>query len=189
VPSRPNAGLRNYVVDDFYHRSLVGVIREKLSGLGNCHHFHFEPYELSWQPVKGGERVQVHGELYTSTAFINAHKEVQDMPGEPGCNLPRVVVALMFWSDVTHLTSFGNAKLWPLYMFFGNESKYARCKPSCHLCEHIAYFQTVGLSALFQRNHSLITMLTATRIFQRLCINADSRGENPKSVLHDLLSP
>jgi hypothetical protein len=33
-----------------------------------------------------------------------------------------VIVALMFWSDVTHLTSFGDAKIWPFYMFFGNES-------------------------------------------------------------------
>jgi hypothetical protein len=148
-PSSDDAGPRDYVVGDLYHRSLVAVIREKLSGLGNCHRFHFEPYKLLWQPVNDGERIRVHGELYTSPAFINAHREVQDLPGEPGCDLPRVVVALMFWSDVTHLTSFGTAKLWPLYMFFGNESKYARCKPSCHLCEHIAYFQTVKTHALF----------------------------------------
>ena len=146
VPLNPDAGPRNYVVNDFYYRSLVSVIREKLSGLGNCHRFHFEPYELLWQPTKDGERIRVQGKLYTSPAFIDAHREVQDLPGEPGCDLPRVVVALMFWSDVTHLTAFGNAKLWPLYMFFGNESKYARCKPSCHLCEHIAYFQTVKLN-------------------------------------------
>jgi hypothetical protein len=188
-PSSPDAGPRNYVVGDFYHRSLVAVIREKLLGLGDSHGFHFEPYELLWQPVIGGERVRVHGELYTSPAFINAHQEVQDLPGEPGCDLPRVVVALMFWSDVTHLTSFGNAKLWPLYMFFGNESKYARCKPSCHLCEHIAYFQTVGRHALFQRGFSFTTLLVASRVLQRFCIHADGRRESPKSVVHDLLSP
>ncbi|KAH7904490.1 hypothetical protein BJ138DRAFT_1019091 [Hygrophoropsis aurantiaca] len=72
---------------------------------------------------------------------MDAHKEVQGLPNEPGCDRPKVVVALQFWSDSTHLTSFGNAKLWPLYLWFGNESKYRRCKPSCHLCNHIAYFQ------------------------------------------------
>jgi hypothetical protein len=87
----------------------------------------------------------VHGELYMSPAYLEAQREIQEYPGEPGCDLPRVVVALMFWSDATHLTSFGNAKLWPLYLFFGNESKYRRCKPSCHLCEHVAYFQTVSI--------------------------------------------
>ncbi|KAG1857827.1 hypothetical protein F4604DRAFT_1931350 [Suillus subluteus] len=47
----------------------------------------------------------------------------------------------MFWSDSTHLTTFGNAKLWPLYMYFGNESKYHCCKPTCNLSNHVAYFQ------------------------------------------------
>jgi hypothetical protein len=60
--------------------------------------------------------VRVQGELYTSPAFVDAHQELQDSPAEPGCNLPRVIAALMFWSDATHLTAFGNAKLWPLYM-------------------------------------------------------------------------
>ncbi|KIM62395.1 hypothetical protein SCLCIDRAFT_119837, partial [Scleroderma citrinum Foug A] len=57
--------------------------------------------------------------------------------------LPRRIVALMFWSDVTVLTSFGDTKLWPVYMYFGNESKYERCQPSNHLCMHIAYLQMV----------------------------------------------
>jgi hypothetical protein len=143
IPSEPGAGPRNYVVEDFHHRSLVSVIREKISGLKDLNHFHFEPYELQWELASKPSPVRVQGELYTSPAFIDAHRELQDSPGEPECNLPRVVVALMFWSDVTHLTSFGNAKLWPLYMFFGNKSKYQRCKPSCHLCEHVAYFQKV----------------------------------------------
>jgi len=114
-------------------------------GLGHCHQFHFEPHELLWQRNKDTDPVRVQGELYTSPAFIDAHRKLQDSPREPGCDLPRVVIALMFWSDATQLTSFGNAKLWPLYMYFGNDSKYGRCKPSCHLCEHVAYFQTVSL--------------------------------------------
>ncbi|KAH6871005.1 hypothetical protein BKA70DRAFT_1451523 [Coprinopsis sp. MPI-PUGE-AT-0042] len=47
----------------------------------------------------------------------------------------------MFWSDGTLLASFGGAKLWPCYMYFGNESKYNRSKGSQGLCEHIAYFE------------------------------------------------
>src|ERR1700722_1388352 len=141
----PNSGPRNYTVADFYHRSLVSVIREKLSSPTDNLHFHYEPYELNWQPGDSQRTARTYGELYTSPAFIEAHRELQNSPAVPGCDLPRVVVALMFWSDVTHLASFGNAKLWPLYLFFGNESKYRRCKPSCHLCHHIAYFQKVSL--------------------------------------------
>jgi hypothetical protein len=144
ISSKPGAGPRNYTVDDFYHRSLVSIIREKISGLSDGHRFNFEPYKLLWQRNTNVDPVHVQGELYTSPAFISTHRELQDLPGEPGCDLPRVVAALMFWSDATQLTAFGNAKIWPLYTFFGNDSKYHRCKPSCHLCEHVAYFQTVS---------------------------------------------
>jgi hypothetical protein len=88
--------------------------------------------------------VKIYGELYQSPAFMDAHQKLQESPGEPDCNLPRAVVSLMFWSDATHLTNFGNAKLWPVYLYFGNESKYRRCKPSCHLGNHVAYFQKVS---------------------------------------------
>ena len=47
----------------------------------------------------------------------------------------------MFWSDATQLTAFGDAKLWPLYVYFGNESKYERCTPIANLCLHAAYFR------------------------------------------------
>jgi Plavaka transposase len=136
-------GPRHYVVTDFHHRPLVSVIREKLKNHGDNRLFHYEPYELFWQPNDDRPEVRVHGELYTSPAFVEAHQQLQDSPGEPDCNLPRVVLGLMFASDSTHLTSFGNTKLWPLYCYFGNESKYRRCKPSCNLCCHVAYFQKV----------------------------------------------
>jgi hypothetical protein len=144
IPSEPGAGPRNYTVEDFHHRTLVSVIKEKISRLGECHQFHFEPYELHWQRNSKVGPIRVQGELYTSPSFIDAHRELQNSPGEPGCDLSRVVIALMFWSDGTQLTTFGKAKLWPLYAYFGNESKYCRCKPTCHLCEHVAYFQTVS---------------------------------------------
>lgn len=137
-------GPKSYIVGDLYHRSLVSIIREKLANSQEVRKFHYEPFELLWNPTVKSSDIRVHGELYTSPAFLEAHRDLQDSPGEPGCSLPRFVVAMMFWSDATRLTSFGNAKLWPSYLFFGNESKYRRCKPSCHLCNHVAYFQTVS---------------------------------------------
>jgi hypothetical protein len=134
-------GPQEYLVGDLYHRSLVSVIREKLR---NSEHFHYDGFELFWRPTEESADTRVHGEMYTSPAFLDAQHEIQNSPREPGCDLPRVVVALMLASDGTQLTSFGNAKLWPCYLFTGNESKYMRCKPSCHLCSHVAYFQTVS---------------------------------------------
>ncbi|KAJ8581094.1 hypothetical protein M405DRAFT_926351, partial [Rhizopogon salebrosus TDB-379] len=105
--------------------------------------FHYEPYQLRWAPPHLDAEVSIYGDLYTSPTFHEAHSELQESPREPGCDLPRVVAGLMFWSDTTQLTSFGNAKLWPTYMYFGNESKYRRCKPSCNLSNHVAYFETL----------------------------------------------
>jgi hypothetical protein len=50
----------------------------------------------------------------------------------------------MFASDATMLASFGDAKLWPLYLFFANDSKYQRGKPSLKLGEQVAYFEKVS---------------------------------------------
>jgi hypothetical protein len=136
-------GARPYVAANLYHRSLTSVIREKLSNAQDDELFHYEPYNLRWSAPHLPHEVNIQGELYTSPAFIDAHRELQESPREAGCDLPRVVVALMFWSDATQLTTFGNAKLWPVYMYFGNESKYRRCKPTCNLSNHVAYFQKV----------------------------------------------
>jgi len=139
-----NPGFRDYTIQ-FRYRPLISVIEEKLRRKKDAPHFHYEPYELLWQTPAKHNPIRVHGELYTSQAFIDTHNALQNSPRQPGCDLPRVVLALMFWSDGTHLTEFGDAKLWPLYMYFGNESKYRRGKPSCHLCEHVAYFETVSI--------------------------------------------
>lgn len=106
-------------------------------------HLHFEPYELFWQPTEASKPVKAHGELYTSEAFIDAHCDLQESPREPGCNLQRVVAGLMFASDGTQLTAFSTAKLWPIYLAMGNESKDRRSKPSCQAFEHVAYLETV----------------------------------------------
>lgn len=139
-----NPGPKSYTVQDFYHRSLISILEEKLTDPAQAAHFHYEPYELLWHPPHRDRDVKVYGELFNSSAFLNAHRELQQSPPEPGCDLPRVVAAFMFWSDATQLSTFGNAKLWPLYVYFGNESKYRRCQPSNNSCAHAAYFQTVS---------------------------------------------
>jgi hypothetical protein len=167
-----NPGVHDYLTADLYHRPLVSVIQERLANERHDELFHYQPYELLWNRGQSETPIRVHGELYTSEAFIQAHRELQESPPEPGCDLERVVVALMFWSDSTHLTSFGNSKLWPCYMFFGNESKYRRCKPSCRLCSHVAYFNHVRALALsrsiFIPTHALNSSFRiASRILQR----------------------
>jgi hypothetical protein len=148
-----NPGPREYFVTNFYHHSLTSIIRKKLSKDLDIRHFHYEPYQLSWNPPHMKEEVRLYGELYTSPAFDAAQQDLQAAPSEPGYTLLRVVIALMFWSDATTLSNFGHVKLWPLYLFFGNESKYRRYKPSNNLCEHVAYFEEVHFSSFSPSVH------------------------------------
>ena len=144
-------GQKEFNVGTLHHRKLVSVIKEKIMRPSSHPHLHFEPYELFWQPTEASEPVKVHGELYTSEAFIEAHRGLQESPREPGCDLQRVVAGLMFASDGTQLTAFSTAKLWPIYLAMGNESKDRRTKPSCQAFEHIAYLETVRRISLALR--------------------------------------
>src|SRR5271154_5989021 len=73
-------GAREYVAGSLHHRSLVNIIRDKISNPCAHAHFHYEPYELLWQPTADHEEVRVQGELYTSSAFISAHNSLQESP-------------------------------------------------------------------------------------------------------------
>jgi hypothetical protein len=137
-------GQKEFDAGILHHRKLMSVVRERITRPSMHPHLHFEPYELFWQPNAATEPIRVHGELYTSEAFIEAHSQLQEQAPEPGCNLSRVVLGLMFASDSTQLTSFSTAKLWPVYLTIGNESKDRRSKPSCQAFEHIAYLETAS---------------------------------------------
>ena len=139
-----NPGSKNYSVPDFYRCSLISIIRERVLDPNDHHLFHYEPYELHWRRPLDNHNTKVYSELFTSKSFLDAHCELLESPPVPECTLPHHIVALMFWSDAMQLTSFGDAKLWPLYIFFGNQTKYRRGQPSANLCSHIAYFQTVS---------------------------------------------
>ncbi|CAA7262242.1 unnamed protein product [Cyclocybe aegerita] len=91
----------------------------------------------------------VFSKVYNSDAFIQEHEKVQSVPvplDDPECKREKVVAALMFWSDSTHFADFGTAKLWPIYMFFGNLSKYVRAQPTSGACQHIAYIPSLSNS-------------------------------------------
>jgi len=47
-------------------------------------------------------------------------------------------------SDATKLGQFGASKAWPVYVFFGNQSKYERNRPSAYAAHHVAYLPSVS---------------------------------------------
>ncbi|KAG1835090.1 hypothetical protein EV424DRAFT_1309386, partial [Suillus variegatus] len=157
-------GPRMYQAANLYHHSLMAILREKLANEQDNKLSHYELYQLCWNPSHLNAEVAIHGDLYTSPAFHEAHTDLQNSPGEPNCDLPQVVASLMFWSDATQLTSFGNAKLWPTYMYFSNESKYHHCKPLCNLSNHVTYFETVRFLSILLYCLSNITLLASRLI-------------------------
>ena len=109
--------------------------------------FHYSPFKLFHQPASSELPERVYSELYNSDAFIKEHDRVQRAPvpeQESDCKLEKVIAALMFWSDATHLANFGTAKLWPIYMFLGNLSKYTRAELTSNACCHIAYIPSLA---------------------------------------------
>jgi hypothetical protein len=85
----------------------------------------------------------VFNELYMSDSWIVQNEKLQRQPREPGCRLEKVIAALMFWSDSTHLASFGTTKVWPLYLYLSNLSKYIWAKPNSSACNHVIYIPSV----------------------------------------------
>jgi len=123
------------------HRSLTEIITSVFKD-SVASTFHMTPFHQMWQ-VSEQRSIKIFSEAYTSPAMIEAYHEVNALPREPDDDLERVVASLMMWSDSTHLTSFGDASLWPFYLFFGNQSKYTRGKPTASACHHVAYIPSV----------------------------------------------
>lgn len=155
-------GIRHIPVEipGLQHRSITAVVVEALKRKRAPHEaLHYVPYRQFWKnSTAGGEDIteRVVDDLYTSDAWLMEDARVQRLTirsknGVP-CLLPRALAGLMFWSDATQLASFGSAKLWPLYMFLGNQAKWHRSKPRAACCHHIAYLPSVcevRLSPLF----------------------------------------
>ncbi|KAJ7728800.1 hypothetical protein DFH07DRAFT_757146 [Mycena maculata] len=131
-----------FSVPGLFYRPLIEVIKAAVQDIGDrC--FHYTPFKQFWTPSPGSPPQRIYDQIYLSDAMVEAHTALQNQPREPNCTLERVILSMMFWSDSTHLASFGDASLWPLYLFFRNQSKWLRVKPRSNVCHHVAYFPKV----------------------------------------------
>lgn len=145
---------QHFTVHDFHHKSICAEIRKTLTSNPAVHDFVFDPYHVEFQAPNSDKVESVYGEFYNSTAFVQEDLKLQNSPREPGCELPRAIIAIMLASDATIVSQFGGKKAWPGYMFFGNQSKYTRARPTAHAAHHIAYFIGVGLRTIIQIRNS-----------------------------------
>lgn len=133
----------SFTVPGFHYRPLVAVIRSAFADI-QANAFHLSPFKRIWKDPLDDHQERVFDELYTSDSWLEAQDDLQRQPKEPGCSLERVIAGLMFFSDATHLANFGTAKAWPLYLYFGNLTKYARSSPKSGACHLVGFLPSVG---------------------------------------------
>ncbi|KAG8971917.1 hypothetical protein FRB93_003046 [Tulasnella sp. JGI-2019a] len=143
--SNPFPSTAEFPVPGFRHRSIVDVVRNTLTSDPNVRDFHLHPFRQYVQKPGTSERQRVIDDVFSSDGMMEEYERLQKSPREPGCSLERIIVALQFWSDATLLANFGSAKLWPVYMCFGNQPKRARSRPDAYACHDIAYFPSVRI--------------------------------------------
>jgi hypothetical protein len=126
--------------------SVVEVIAAELEDPDTFENIHVTPYKEWWSPHPDEDPVRVYSETYNSDAMLQADEEMRKNLGTlhgSDSDLEAFIVSALLYSDSTHLASFGNASLWPIYLFLGNISKYTRSKPTSFSAHHIAYIPTV----------------------------------------------
>ena len=128
-------------VKGIHYRPILEVINVALDDL-DAPSFHYTPYKEFWKPFDGSCEERVYGELYACDAWLKVHEEVQNKPRDEG--VENCILPIILYSDSTHLANFGSASLWPLYMYFGGQSKYSRCKITEPVCHHLAYIPSVS---------------------------------------------
>ncbi|KAL5531050.1 hypothetical protein ACEPAG_3926 [Sanghuangporus baumii] len=124
-------------IGGIYYRPFLETVYKALDD-SNAPPFHYSPYREYWNTER------IYGELYSSDAWLEAHKEVQAKSKEDG--IENSVLPILLYSDSTHLANFGTASLWPLYMYLGGHSRYVHRKTSESTCHHLAYIPSLPAS-------------------------------------------
>ena len=131
-----------YVINGLLYRKPLEIIKAAYQE-NRAIEYHNTPFKEYWKPSSDSPRERIYSELYNSDCFLQEHAK---LPKDTSDGIESVIAALMIWSDATQLGSFGNTSLWPMYLFFGNQSKYTRAKPSEFAAHHLAYVPKVRFS-------------------------------------------
>ncbi|TFK61080.1 hypothetical protein BDN72DRAFT_805276 [Pluteus cervinus] len=137
---------QKFLVPGLLYRKLTSVIQAAFAD-PLASHYHYSPFELHHICPITGKKDRVRSEVFNSDDFVEESERVQRYaptpPDEPACTREKIVAALMFASDGTHLTNFGMAKAWPAYLMLGNLSKHIRAQPKAGALHHLAYIPSL----------------------------------------------
>ncbi|KAK7453268.1 hypothetical protein VKT23_011944 [Stygiomarasmius scandens] len=143
-------------IDNVWHQDVVQVVKAAFQDTAALD-FHMKPFKQMWTPEPDKPTQRIHGEAFWTDRMLEMDR---NLPEITGCKLEWVIACVKLWSDSTHLTSFGTHKMWPIYMYLSNLSKYIRCRPSSYSAHHIAYVPS--LPACFQDLYREIFGVAAT---------------------------
>ncbi|KAJ7835707.1 hypothetical protein B0H13DRAFT_1652554 [Mycena leptocephala] len=87
-----------YTVPGLFLRPLSEVIKSAIHDTMS-RHFHFTPFRQFHKSHPDAVPSRIYDEIYSSDAMIDEYEKLQSQPAEPGCELERVILCLMFWSD------------------------------------------------------------------------------------------
>jgi hypothetical protein len=129
----------------FHYRKIMEVIKAALAEQA-AEKFHTFPFKAYWKPSPDEPEERIYSEIFTGDSW-NAEFEKIFNAARNGENseLEQFIIGLLIWSDGTALAQFGNAEMWPIYLYIGNQSKYERAKPNSQTSHHIAYLPKVIL--------------------------------------------
>jgi hypothetical protein len=129
-------------IPGFFYRNVLAVIVSFFQ-TAKPGSIHFTPFE-QWHQDTDGTTEREYSELYNSQAWIDEHLRImRDFRDNP---MEKVIAAIIWYSDSTLLAEFGGKAAWPIYQFFGNQSKYFRTKPSTFAAHHISYVPSVSVA-------------------------------------------
>ncbi|KAL1936950.1 hypothetical protein VTO73DRAFT_3264 [Trametes versicolor] len=140
-------------VGGIYHRKLAPLLRSAAEDLRFGNQYHWIPNRLFWTPRAPGSApngipakpLRVFTDGFNSNAMLRDFEELRAHPRNPA-DAPSVeygIFSIRLWSDALHLTSFGSASLWPIYLYLGNLSKYIRGMPTEFAAHHLAYIPSL----------------------------------------------
>jgi hypothetical protein len=131
-----------FVVSGLYYPPLLEVLKSACLS-PDVQKYHWIPHRLFHKSQEAD--ICVYTDIYNLDAMLEEDAKLQVHLPESGngCDAEVAILAILLWSDSTHLTNFGTASLWPIYLFLGNISKYTQAKPSTHAAHHLAYVPSV----------------------------------------------
>jgi len=124
--------------------SLVDLLVAKVQDPSFSRSFKYTLFTEWWYPPGSAKPIRIYGEAYSLDVAVQLYEEIKGIPPPPDHpQIESVVVMLMLGSDATHLADFGTASLWPIYVLFGNMSKYDRSRTSEFTACQLAYLPKV----------------------------------------------